>query len=113
MLWCKRVIADGAAGKSNRTATLIAASLRALGDLRDPELIPVFASLRDHSDTSVRSQAVKQIGRTFSIKAVPALIESLKDDYKPVVSSARESLQRIHDYLREKEKWEDLLPKDK
>ena len=81
------------------------ALLKHLGDLKTDEVIPELALGLGHPSSDVRLTAVIQIARTSSRKAVPVLLEAMKDDVPKVRTAAREGLSRIHDYLEEVKRW--------
>lgn len=78
--------------------------LSSLGRYREERYLPIFQEYLSHRDDEVRSQAIEAIGKTFSPKAAPLLIEALKDEAN--AETAREYLVRIDEYIQEKIKWQ-------
>ena len=53
--------------------------------------------------------AVEQLGRVFTRDAAPFLLELLKDDDEAVRNVAKESLDRLAEYLDARTKWDERL----
>ncbi len=67
-----------------------------------PEVTPFLM----HAELSVRLAAVRAALSTYSMRAVPHLIEALKDPEPQMRGAANEALKSIRDYLSQKAEWE-------
>ncbi|MFQ5507281.1 MAG: HEAT repeat domain-containing protein [Planctomycetota bacterium] len=88
---------------------LLIDALTAVGDFKSVEHAGLIAIGLQSADSLVRKSTVRELGRTFSERAVPYLIEALKDDEKEIADEAKAALERIETYLREKQSWEEKL----
>ena len=79
--------------------------LGVLGDFKDPQYLPIYSLYLGDSKPEVRRHAILSIGRTFSPKAAPLLLEALKDDIAMNTSEAKAYLERIDEYLQARAKW--------
>ena len=83
--------------------------LQALGSLKDPQFVAELAKGAQHPDLLVRMAAVEQLGRVFTRDAAPFLLELLKDDDEAVRKVAKDSLDRLAEYLDARTKWDERL----
>ncbi len=88
-------------GLDDRLTSLL---IERLGDNKDERHLTVFAPYMEDRSHRVRLAAVEAIGKTFSPKAAPYLLEAFKDDR--TIQMARAYLRKIDEYLQEKAKWE-------
>ncbi|MEZ5989460.1 MAG: HEAT repeat domain-containing protein [Planctomycetota bacterium] len=92
---------QGLAGRSE----LLHPVLQIIGDAKEARNIDFLGRFLKHGDPAIRELAVSGIGRTFDEKAIPFLLEALKDDYNQVSGEARNRLARLSQYLQEVEDW--------
>ena len=88
---------------------LVYSALTTLGELRDEALLPVLAKGLRHSDSVVRYHAIVQIGCTFSVEALPLLLEAMKDEVQQNASLAAQYIERVQKYLEQKKQIEAAL----
>lgn len=101
---CKAIVQDDMFPKA--TTGLACAALTALGDQKDPSLIPLLVRGASHPHSQVRMCSANQLGRTFSSDAGATLLELLKDDDEQVRKGANAALERIRDYQKLRAEWE-------
>ncbi len=71
----------------NRDGSVRAQAVRALGNLKNKDLVPLFTKLLSDNDVRVRAAAVSALGASGSVRAVAPLIEGMKD---PAISNVME-----------------------
>lgn len=101
---CKAIVQDDAIAKTS--VGLASAALTALGDRKDPSLIPLLARGASHPHSQVRMCSANQLGRTFSSDAGATLLTLLKDDDEQVRKGANAALGWIRDYQKLRAEWE-------
>jgi HEAT repeat protein len=67
------------------------------------------ASLATDPEWQVRRDLMSQLGETFDRRAIPPLIEALRDPNSMVRDEAKKSLEKIQFYVENKERWTKLL----
>jgi HEAT repeat protein len=107
LAFCKKTLSAKPVADGN-LSEIWQASLRALGDEKSESTIPDLVKGMAHPDQDVREDAAQQLGRTYSPKAVPALLQALKDDEDGVRKNAKAALVKIREYLSELQNWRDL-----
>jgi HEAT repeats len=96
------LLGKGAKGVSSNNKMVL---LKVLGDFKDPSYLSIYEYYLADPQDPVRGEAIMSIGRTFSPKAAPLLLEALKDDFEDNSTMAKSYLMRIDEYLQEKAKW--------
>jgi hypothetical protein len=95
------------------------AALQALGQFRDPALLPTLAKAlhartEDDNRYPLSRAVVPELVRTFSIEAVPYLIDAMKSDDTETADAAKKGLDRLKRVLEEEREWrlmqQGLLP---
>ncbi len=82
--------------------------LHSLGEFQSDRFLPVLQLYLNYPTPEIKYTALKAINRMFSPKAVPILLEALRDP--DLRKTARSGLNLLEDYLKEKAKWEKLIP---
>jgi hypothetical protein len=83
--------------------------LKTLGSFHSADNIPIFKPYLQNPDPTIKQAALQAIGETFSLKAVPILLESLKD--MALKKTAKAGLRALDEYTKEKVKWEKRFPR--
>ena len=84
-------------------------ALRVLGDQEDVvKFIPQFAQVLRHPEMRTRLTAVLQLGRTYSPRAVPYLLQALKDESSTVRNEATQILERFETYRNQVQRFREL-----
>lgn len=82
---------------------------KALGDLKDTRSVDMLmkALTYEYTNRFVREECAISLGKIGDKKAIPALIEALKDDYKDIQLRASYSLKNItgKNFGRDHDKW--------
>ncbi|MCR9246400.1 MAG: HEAT repeat domain-containing protein [bacterium] len=85
---------------------VVRSAIDVLAEQRSATYVPFFANALVHPARDVRRLAVIELGNTFDKRAVPPLLEMLKDEDPGNRVKAKECLDQIASYLEELEKWE-------
>ncbi|MCB9831353.1 MAG: hypothetical protein H6807_02680 [Planctomycetes bacterium] len=82
-------------------------ALYRIGELKDPAFVELFG--RCLAQPILARDAVEQLGRMFSRRAVPALIATLKSEDEEVRSRAESWLERLESYFVKEARWSRLI----